>query len=318
MACFKNRSKRGFTLVELLVVIAIIGILVGLLLPAVQAAREAARRMGCQNNIRQWGLAMHNFESARKQLPEGNRSNPRRTWVVLIWPYVEQGNMTVQFDEKKHFYEVPNTVQSTTNGIYAKTVPMYFCPSDRGSAIWQGDTYWRSRGNYVINWGNIGIPRDTSDPIQDPARGLAPFGYTDFTSRNLPRLVRFASITDGLSNTMLLSECIMAKRDNDFDVRGDFLNDDKGCGQYWTINGPNKGMDRLWYVRPLQYPDNPPAVQVASAAATVYRSARSRHTGGVNVVNADVSTRFVSDSIDVIVWRATGTADGAEVASIDN
>src|SRR3954466_6522921 len=98
-------GRCGFTLVELLVVIAIIGILVALLLPAIQAAREAGRRATCQNTIRQWGMAMLNFESAKKTIPEGNRINPRRVWVVYTWPYVEDQSHAVAYDQTKHFYE---------------------------------------------------------------------------------------------------------------------------------------------------------------------------------------------------------------------
>ena len=94
--------RRGFTLVELLVVIAIIGILVGLLLPAVQAAREAARRMQCTNNLKNFGLAFHNFHDANKKFPLGGTGNSaatavprtwRQTWVMYVWPYIEQSNL---------------------------------------------------------------------------------------------------------------------------------------------------------------------------------------------------------------------------------
>ena len=101
---------------------------------------------------------MQNFHSAKNKLPEGNRINPRRVWVVYTWPYMEdQIARGIQYDQTKHFYEPPNTITSTTNGIYAKPVPAYYCPSDRPGALWKGDIYWRARGNYVINWAQIAI-----------------------------------------------------------------------------------------------------------------------------------------------------------------
>ena len=312
------RPRHGFTLIELLVVIAILAVLIGLLLPAVQKVRESAARAKCQNNLKQWGLAMHNMHDAVGQLPEGNRSNPRRVWVVLVWPYVEQGAMYVKFDQTHHFYEQPNTYTNTFDGIYAKTAPLYYCPSDRPGARWQGDIYWRARGNYVVNWGNMMVPYLASDPVQDPKNGIAPFGYTDYASRDKPRTTRLTDFADGTSNTMLVSETIMALNDTDYDIRGDMMNDDRPCTQYMTINTPNSGTDVTPYCsqragepNPGQpYPWNPPCTGTGSANA--HKTARSKHTGGVNVVFGDGSIHFVRDSIPLVTWRALGTMNGGD------
>src|SRR5262249_31274004 len=143
----------------------------------------------------------------------------------------------------------------STQGIYAKPVPEYYCASDRPGALWMGDDYYRARGNYVINWGQIAMSGCRSTvpppcPAYNPPQpemaakfGLPPFGFDDLVSPYLPKVVRFKDFTDGTSHTMLLSEVIMAADDTEFDIRGDMLNDDTPCTMFMTYFGPNSGTD---------------------------------------------------------------------------
>lgn len=316
-----NRNK-GFTLVELLVVIAIIGILVGLLLPAVQAAREAARRMQCSNHMKQWGLATHNFHDAFKKFPKGSSNGNierRQTWVMYLWPYVEQSNLANLTNYKEHFYLPPNTIpraQANGNGLTGTTgrrVPIYLCPSDTGT-IDQDDhpNYQRTRGNYVVNWGNVwyGQP-DNSNP---PPPNKAPFFNTN-GNRSLPGKVTFASITDGTSNTLLMSEYLMAKSRQDNDWRGDIHNDD-GIFRFHTLLTPNTSSPDI--IRNGWFQVTGDSRMPAATGTQQRNAARSRHTGGVNVARCDGSIGFVSDSVNLITWQTMGSMDGGEVGSIDN
>ena len=315
-------GRRAFTLVELLVVIAIIGILVALLLPAIQAAREAGRRAACQNTLRQWGIAMQNYHSSRNRIPEPLRTNPRRVWVVYTWPYLEDQNHADRFDQKVHFYAPPNTYKKNTptTGVYAIPDSVYYCPSDRPGAMWMGDEYWRCRGNWVLNWGQVAMndkpPYNPPNPNWSTKFGLAPFGLKDVSDATNPRVVRFKDFTDGTSHTMLLSEVVCTAQDDIWDVRGDMLNDGEGCSQYMTIDTPNTSVrDVTPYSIPSPAgPENPPG-EVGSYA---HKAARSRHPGGVNVIFADCSLQFLNDSISQPVWQAMGTMNGGEVISSEN
>jgi len=297
-----QRPRRGFTLIELLVVIAIIDILIGLLLPAVQKIREAANRMKCSNNLKQWGLAMHNYHDTFGKFPAGAINNPRQAWPMYLWSFVEQNSLEQKNDLTKNFYEPPGTIGNTLNGLTGAKVPIYYCPSDNGSDLNSAAAYYqRRRGNYAVNWGNVKY--DTAPPTT----GNAPFYHYNGV-RSTPAVVTIASVTDGTSSTLMMSETLMAKSPDDNDWRGDIQNDD-GVFKFMTLLTPNTSAPDVvnWAI-----PNGDPKMPV-NTAGSQYSAARSRHAGGVNVAFCDGSIRFIRDSIPLQTWQWLGTMNGGEV-----
>lgn len=302
---FVRKQRRvGFTLVELLVVIAIIGILVALLLPAVQAAREAARRTQCLNKLRQWAIAMHTFHDANGHLPVGSRNNPRQTWVMYMWAYIEEGPLDAANELDEHFYLPPGTISGTLNGLTGQYVPLYYCPSDDSGSDQTVGTYQRRRGNYVVNWGNSTYGQS------DEPDGKAPFSHIE-GNRSTPRITKFGMITDGTSNTLLMSEVIRAMSPEDNDWRGDIQNDD-GVFRFHTLLTPNTSAPDIIQNGWFQNTFDPLMPAVAGDRTAQVAAARSRHPGGVHVSFCDASGRFVTNGISLLAWQALGSMNGEE------
>jgi prepilin-type N-terminal cleavage/methylation domain-containing protein len=219
-----HRSNRAFTLVELLVVIAIIGVLVALLLPAIQAAREAARRSQCQNNLKQIGLAIQMHHDSQKFIPNSRRSCDYITWAGTIWPYLEQSNIAAQWNPAKSYYGQQESVRQYQ-------VTTYLCPSRRsppqisveGDADTGGPFTPGALGDYACNLGDVtfsgsdspidnGIMQDTNGPFI--AGGFVTNGNgADSSCSNvqpgkLPILykLKFQQIEDGISNVPFIGE----------------------------------------------------------------------------------------------------------------
>lgn len=330
--------RRGFTLVELLVVIAVIGILVGLLLPAVQAAREAARRMQCSNNLKQIGLAMHMHMDTKKGLPANGNYAWNGTAIVTknawsgsarILPYIEQENLFRNIDFSVGY--------NTQLQISSKRVATFMCPSEvndkgQGTDATYGNKHWPI--NYVLNNGTWAVLTNKSTSMREGDGAFGP---------NCSR--RAADFTDGLSNTIACAE-----------VKA-FTNRVAGASNTATFTTPpepptNVSAFSLAAFNPtafthVEWVDGKvhetgfttvftPNTKVAfSNAGTLYDvdlvlatesnlgdtyaavTSRSYHPGGVNTLLMDGSVHFVSNSIELGIWRAYGTRSGSEVASLD-
>jgi prepilin-type N-terminal cleavage/methylation domain-containing protein/prepilin-type processing-associated H-X9-DG protein len=302
--------RRAFTLIELLVVIAIIAILIALLVPAVQKVREAASRLQCQNNLKQIGLAMHNYHNDYKRLPPGAVwsatnaycSAPRINGMIYLLPYLEQGPLFSQITFPSQasgtlWIEVPGNAAPM-----GTVISLFLCPSD-GSG------------------GPYGVPLDFAGYICQHTNYLRFMGQTEWDGPTYPPPLsisgafsanwsaRLLDFLDGTSNTMIVGETLTGFSPSHATLWSDYS---AGSVSIQTQLTPNSSSpDQLWVTSCCptcnQPSRNMPCI-VGSAAN--YCSARSYHPGGVNVLFGDGSVHFISNSVDINTWRALGTIAG--------
>lgn len=335
-----SAPRRGFTLVELLVVIAIIGILIALLLPAVQAAREAARRMSCSNNLKQIGLGLHNHHEAKKTLPPGgvntagNGTQCYTTWAIEILPYVEQQQLYSRYDQTRFNDHANNTavVQTRVSG--------YECPTDTLAGImeipatgphqnkpWMHGSYRANSGRTdIANLGgrwdtfepelwSTGNPRQHNKAYRGPlhATGKSYNGVTfpDTVRNGVPVSVmggpeRFADIKDGTSTTFMVGECTFA----DVPRRATFW-----AYTYASYNQSSITVEPRTFTNSYNKCATTPGLFGDHLCKAAFGS--NHAPGGLNFLFCDGSVRFVTVNADVFVLANTATIAGGETATLD-
>jgi prepilin-type N-terminal cleavage/methylation domain-containing protein len=337
-------GRSGFTLVELLVVIAIIGVMVGLLLPAVQAAREAARRMSCSNNLRQIALATHNYESSHRMMPAMMGTSTYSPQARIL-PFIEQAAMSdlIQFELP---LLLPPAWQSLYNpavrDLVNRPIPTFLCPSDPGNPLFpitfHGGTTGHAAGqNYMFSNGN-GVGTNYDDR----------FHTNGMVFEN--SWTKFRDVLDGTSNTVLMAESVMGDSTSGttpsptmphrriaswsgttavvggpgFNVGGSLIQNPDlealfRAGTFTSYRGNRgeswiRGVPFSVVVNGYLTPNS--RVPDVSMHGRGFYAARSYHPGGAMHSMVDCSTRMVNDSVDREIYRAIFSRDGGEVADL--
>ncbi len=301
--CFsRKRTRHGFTLVELLVVIAIIGILVGLLLPAVQAAREAARRMQCSNNLKQLGLATANYESAFKVYPPGrmgcdginnwpctNDPNFRRVGTsafVMLLPYLEQSTLYNRMDFNNGLYSSQFGMNAANRAAVGNRPPFIVCPSDTALPTIDLGTYKVATGSYAMMSGTRGANEGIGANLKINNTGI--FMYK--------RTFKVRDVFDGTAYMLTFGE-----------VRDGHLPEVRNI---WTNGSRHESLNSS-----RNPPNTPPGAGIWTSPYGVQLNGafHSRHTGGVMFAFLDGHISFINDNINLSTYRALSTREGKEV-----
>ncbi|MBA2114120.1 DUF1559 family PulG-like putative transporter [Bremerella alba] len=317
-----RRRYAAFTLVELLVVIAIIGVLIALLLPAVQQAREAARRIQCNNNLKQLGLALHNYHDTFLVFPPGKigttfpdtytaaTANRRLGWTAFIYPFIEQDNVYQQFVP---YMNGDLQIGSPATWPASETrIPALNCPSDPASSKSigfnsSGAERERAYHSYAGCMGSTGTMIG-SDNSGSQLNGM-------FYSASKTRM---RDLTDGTSNTAMVGEIRLAEADGSQsgdsgdDWRGYTFNMAAPNNWFSTRNPPNTATaDQLGRCR--QDFDDMPCVKVSVSNDNMYLHARSMHPGGALTCLADGSVRFIPETIHTETFQFLGSRNDGQV-----
>lgn len=336
--------RSAFTLIELLVVIAIIAILIALLVPAVQKVREAAARTQCQNNLKQLGLAMHNYHSDFKKFPpaSGDDDNTNWGWSCLLLPYLEQSNLyNALIADTNNFYVatggdnipagsgssgtnidnyLPDKVEivnvTAGGGAATKVLTSFICPSDNlpttcGGAgpTTNGDF---AKSNYLGNFGpDIGWGCNTAAHKGNMQKGI----FLIANNNDFTHYVTIQKITDGTSNTVAIGEVSATQ-----DVRSDTPN--ARAFPIWAGGNPNTSdanknacgqVDNTGsYTRKMDA-THPINLKTGSQSNTSFGS---MHSGGAGFLFCDGSVRFLNDGIDTVIYSAIGTRAGGETVDV--
>ena len=317
-------KRRGFTLVEVLVVIASLGILIAMLLPAVQAAREAARRMACSNNLHQLGIGLHNYLDAHKAFPMNRTGKTLHNWsaMSMLAPYVEQANMYGMLDFSAYPYSTVTGAGTVADGSVnlpaAQTVvAVFLCPSD---PIGPTDPDGMAPTNYLFNVGS-GLVGNGS--ILVTSTGLVPDGVAYQASG-----VRLAEIVDGTSNTLAIGESTKGMGGGLAPYTGDVrLQHIRNTALFPACNAT--AGDNVWYgdrgdkwisgsfpyaAMTFYYPPNSPQADCMNGKSTQARMApRSYHPGGANVLFCDGHVALLADTLSAEILRGMASRAGGEV-----